>query len=165
MRFSEFFVLYDYLKFYPNQSNKYRINIQKRLDKYKNVLDDKGQPIYNADYEDLKRILFEVSAFMQTNAQVDFYRQETFDYLRDITEKRKQNDFNDTTRRSFSEVYKEIENAKLKNDINESQKKLLQEEMDKLIKEKTNDPAYISKILQRLCLILLMNIDLRQLKL
>jgi hypothetical protein len=111
-RFAEYFTLYDSLKFNPGETNLYRQRINKRLEKYKTTLDSNGQPVYSADYEDLKKILFEVSAFMQTNAQVDVYRQETFEYLRNIVEERKLNDFNDTETRTFKEVYDEIEKEK-----------------------------------------------------
>jgi hypothetical protein len=109
IRFAEYFTLYDNLKFGEDKGNIYRARIEKRLKKYTKYKDVDGNPIYNADYNDLKNILFEISAFMQTNAQIDTYRQESFAYLRDLVSQRVALDANDFSTRSFKEVYNEIE--------------------------------------------------------
>jgi hypothetical protein len=109
IRFAEYFTLYDNLKFGEDKGNIYRARIQKRMEKYTKYKDIDGNPIYNADYSDLKNILFEISAFMQTNAQIDTYRQESFSYLRDLVSQRVALDANDFSTRSFKEVYNEIE--------------------------------------------------------
>jgi len=109
IRFAEYFTLYDNLKFGEDKGNVYRARIEKRIKKYEKYKDLDGTPIYNADYKDLKNILFEISAFMQTNAQIDTYRQESFAYLRDLVSQRVALDANDFSTRSFKEVYNEIE--------------------------------------------------------
>lgn len=113
--FAEYFTLYDSLKFGKDKtqnSNKYRKRIEhwrKRFEVYK---DKNGKSIYNANYDDVQHILFEISAFMQTNAQIDTYRQEHFTYLKRIIEQRRANDFQDITERSYEELSKEVSDAK-----------------------------------------------------
>jgi len=68
MKFAEYFVMYDQLRdafdgvsLYQSKNKTYMNDLKKR---------------YEDDWEDFKMDLFEISAFMQTNAQIDEYQEE-----------------------------------------------------------------------------------------
>jgi hypothetical protein len=75
IRFAEFFALYDNLKLSKDKTNVYRKKIDRIIERKKK--DEVG-------YEDFKNILFEISAFMNTNAQLDVYRQETYQHIQEM---------------------------------------------------------------------------------
>jgi hypothetical protein len=117
MRFAEYFTLYDALQFRsPNAvvdgKNKYRKRIDNWREKFAMYTDENGKQLYTADFTDVQHILYQISAFMQTNAQIDTYRQENFKYMRDVIEKRRLAETDSTTDLSFDEVSKEIDRAK-----------------------------------------------------
>ena len=111
-RFSEYFVMYDYLKFDTDTPNKHRKSIEKWREQFVKYRDKEGNVIYTADFEDVQHIIFEINAFMQTNAQIDSYRQEHFKYLRKIVAQRKANDENSTMTYSYLDTIKQIKEQK-----------------------------------------------------
>ena len=107
INFAEYFTLYDTLQFDPTKDNKYRKRINrliKRQSKIK-MKDKTGNPIY----QDVEHILFEISAFMQTNAQIDAYKQEHYAYLNRVVESRRSKEFYEGTDRPYEEVAKEVD--------------------------------------------------------
>ncbi len=107
INFAEYLTLHDSLMFDPSTPNKPRKRIKKWMEKYNKDKGKKDKPIYN----DVEHILFEISAFMQTNAQIDTYKQEHYTYLRRIVEKRVSDNFNNTTDKTYEEVSKEVNDA------------------------------------------------------
>jgi hypothetical protein len=93
IRFAEFFVMFDDLKIGVNKDGEPRKlyeqirdhEINSRRRKISKIKDS----IESSNFEDFKHILFEISAFMQTNAQVDVYKQESFKYLYDAVNQRR----------------------------------------------------------------------------
>jgi len=96
-RFAEFFTLFDYLQVDPTKTNGYRKRIERIVSKYKDV-----------EYEDFKHILFEISAFMQTNAQLDVYRQESYKYLTQIINDEKFKDTEDYRPKTYEELLERL---------------------------------------------------------
>lgn len=79
INFAEYYLMFDSLVLDPQQTNKHRSKINKIIERHKK----------QGDIKDFKQILFEISAFMNTHAQIDIYKQETYKYLYEINETRK----------------------------------------------------------------------------
>lgn len=79
INFAEYYLMFDSLVLDPQQANKHRSKISKIIERHKK----------QGDINDFKQILFEISAFMNTQAQIDIYKQETYKYLYEINETRK----------------------------------------------------------------------------
>lgn len=79
INFAEYYLMFDSLVLDAQQTNKHRTRIDKIIERHKK----------HGDIEDFKHILFEISAFMNTHAQIDIYKQETYKYLYEINEVRK----------------------------------------------------------------------------
>jgi len=109
INFAEYFTLYDTLQFDPVKDNKYRKRINRLIERQSKIKakDKTGNPIY----QDVEQILFEISAFMQTNAQIDAYKQEHYAYLNRVVETRRSKEFYEGTDRPYEEVAKEVDNA------------------------------------------------------
>lgn len=113
MHFSEYFILYDYLKYDGDGGkNKHRQHIEEWRKRFELYTDDKGRKIYDADFQDVQHILFEMSAFMETNAQIDTYRQEHYKYLHEMVERRREQAFASMEERSYESLRNEINTAK-----------------------------------------------------
>jgi hypothetical protein len=98
-RFAEFFTLYSYLQVDPSKTNGYRERIERVISKYKGV-----------EFDDFKHILFEISAFMQTNAQLDVYRQESYKHLTQMINDEKHKDTENYQATSYEELFERLKN-------------------------------------------------------
>lgn len=122
LRFAEFFTMYESLRVNPkdvyNRNNMFgslRNTWERRHKTYiENVKarGDKGKKFKGFNYDDFKHILFEISAFMQTNAQLDIYKQEDYKYLYGAVNHRKELDDNDIKEVTYEEVVKALSNEK-----------------------------------------------------
>jgi hypothetical protein len=108
IRFAEYFLMYSDLEFTGDHPHKKRL--QKVILNYQNhYKDNKKLRGSKLTYADLKEILFEISAFMQTNAQLDTYRQEHFEYLRKVTEAKRLDDEQSAHDLTIEQVTKLVE--------------------------------------------------------
>lgn len=90
IHFAEFFTMYDKLRLGKSASSpstmfgklqeQYNHRHSNYIDQFMNKYRDK-EVIKGIDFDDFKHILFEISAFMNTNAQVDVYKQESYKYI------------------------------------------------------------------------------------
>lgn len=106
MKFGEYFLVYDTIK--PDTHNHSR-TINSHTKKYRK----QG----TQSYEDFKTTLFEISAFMSTNALIDEYQTKLYDDLRDFEQYEKLKKQDSQTELSYDDAVKDIRknfNSKLK---------------------------------------------------
>ena len=88
LRFAEYYTMYDNLRidpsmgrtqkqFFDGVADWWALRYNRKVNKIKSKM-DKNEVF---GHDDFKNILFEISRFMQTNAQVDAYKQESFKYI------------------------------------------------------------------------------------
>ena len=97
--FSEYYTLFD--SFYINSKDT-RKSLS-RVQRIKESLD--------TEQENFKNVLFEISAFMQTNAQVDYLRGETAEIKQQVMDNHKQLEIT-THEYTYEEIKQQINNAK-----------------------------------------------------
>lgn len=97
MRFAEFFLMHE--KMQP-EHNRYANKLNRINKHYK----DKGVE----DYEEFKHILFEINAFMQTNAQIDQYKSDEYRKLHRLVAEQKRLDTDSLVDLNYTEVTKRI---------------------------------------------------------
>lgn len=101
MRFAEFFLMHN--KMQP-EHNKYRNKLNRISKRYQNKSEQ--------DYEDFKHILFEINAFMQTNAQVDQYKSDEYRKLHRLVNEQKRLDTDSPIDLTYAEITKRLKQQK-----------------------------------------------------
>jgi len=120
--FAEYFLLYDNQTINGKDVAGLRVDayelgaVQKDGKRYKEIkkltklLDQvKREEEY---YEDFKTALFEISAFMNTNAQIDVYKQEQYKDLRKVIELHNELTKNPEVEKTYEQISEEIEKAR-----------------------------------------------------
>jgi len=97
MRFAEFFLMHN--KMQP-EHNKYKNKLNRISKRYQNKSEQ--------DYEEFKHILFEINAFMQTNAQIDQYKSDEYRKLHRLVNEQKRLDTDSPIDLTYAEITKRL---------------------------------------------------------